>query len=71
MCAAFSLAFIISIAGKSLAGEQMYPVSVLSKIAFIALTMLLAVSKNYRVHAILLVFFVLEIIVETALSVLG
>ncbi|NOY06649.1 MAG: hypothetical protein GXO82_08490 [Chlorobi bacterium] len=70
MCAVYSLAFIISIAGKSLAGDQIHAMSILLKIAFIGLITVLAVSKNYRVHAILLVFFVMEIIAEAVLFVL-
>ncbi|NOX87753.1 MAG: hypothetical protein GXO77_01920 [Calditrichaeota bacterium] len=69
MSAAFLVALIISVSASLMLGNQINTINVLLKLVFIALLVSLSIWKNYWLHSLFLLFFVIEIVAEIVLSV--
>ncbi len=64
LTAVFMLALIISVGAGMMTGKPVNYINVWLKLVFIGFTLTLVVTSKFAVHAVILSFFVLEIILE-------
>lgn len=68
MSATFLVALIISLSASLIQGNQINIINVLLNVVFLFLTLALSIWKNFWVHSIFLLFFVIEVIAEIMLN---